>query len=197
MPLIGTPLAFDTGTYKKHLCAKFSELPGIVEANLVEASTRQKIGYDRHTRPSRQFKIGDPVWLSIPTAGKLNPRWEGNWRISSVKSPVTVEIMDGKDQGWCTSIVIMDGKRSRVVHINRLHHRVQPDTAATPEVATGNRETRYPPQVEHFIVDIPTPVVTPQPPLPDAAQPLLEQPPLVGEEERRYPLRHRRPRDRL
>ena len=139
-----------------------------MEANLVEASTRQKIGYDRHTRPSRQFKIGDPVWLSTPTAGKLSPRWE---RISSVKSPVTMEIME---------------KRSRVVHINRLHHRVQPDTAATPEVATGNRETWYPPQVEHFIVDIPTPVVTPQPPLPDAAQPLLEQPPLVGEEERRY-----------
>ena len=101
----------------------------------------------------------------------------------SIKSPVTMEIMDGK--------------RSRVVHINRLHHRVQPDTAATPEVATGNRETWYPPQVEHFIVDIPTPVVTPQPPLPDAAQPLLEQPPLVGEEERRYPLRQRRPPDRL
>ena len=115
MPLIGTPLAFDTGTYKKHLCAKFSELQGIVEAN-----------YDRHTRPSRQFKIGDPVWLSIPTAGKLNPRWEGNWRFSSVKSPVTMEIMDGK--------------RSRVVHINRLHHRVQPDTAATPEVEIGNRD---------------------------------------------------------
>ena len=183
MPLIGTPLPFDTGTYKKHLCAKFSELQGIVEANLVEASTRQKIGYDRHTRPSRQLKIGDPVWFSIPTAGKLSPRWEGNWRISSVKSPVTMEIMDGK--------------KSRVVHINRLHHRVQPDTAATPEVATGNRETWYPPQVEHFIVDIPTPVVTPQPPLPDAAQPLLEQPPLVGEEERRYPLRQRRPPDRL
>ena len=89
---------------------------------------------------------------------------------------------------------IMDGKRSSVVHINRLHHRVQPDTAATPEVATGNR---YPPQVEHFIVDIPTPVATPQLPLPDAAQPLLEQPPLVGEEERRYPLRQRRPPDRL
>ena len=149
MPLIGTPLAFDTGTYKKHLCAKFSELHGIVEANLVEASTRQKIGYVRHTRPSRQFKIGDPVWLSMPTAGKLSPRWEGNWRISSVKSPVTMEIMDGK--------------RSRVVHINRLHHRVQPDIAATPEVATGNRETWYPPQVEHFIVDIPTPTVSPQP----------------------------------
>ena len=91
---------------------------------------------------------------------------------------------------------ILGRKRSRVVHINRLHHRVQPDTAATPEVATGNREAWYPPQVEHFIVDTPTPVVTPQPPLPDAAQTLLEQPPLVGEEERRYPLRQRRPPDR-
>ena len=92
---------------------------------------------------------------------------------------------------------IIGGKRSRVVHINRLHHRVQPDTAVTPEVATGNRETWYPPQDEHFIVDMPTPGVTPQPPLPDAAQPLLEQPPLVGEEERWYPLCQRRPPDRL
>ena len=88
----------------------------------------------------------------------------------------------------------MDGKRSRVVHINRLHHRVQPDTAATPDVATGNGETWYPPQVEHFIIDIPTPMV---PPLPDAAQPLLEPPPLVGEEERRSPLRQRRHPDQL
>ena len=86
----------------------------------------------------------------------------------------------------------MDGKRLRVVHINRLHHRVQPDTTATPEVATGNRETCYPLQVEHFIVDNPTPMVTPQRPLPDAAQPLLEQPPLVGKEERQYPLCQRR-----
>ena len=103
MPLIGTSLAFDGGTYKKHLCAKYSELQGIVEANLVEASTRQKISYDRHKRPSRQLKIGDPVWLSI--AGKLCPKWEGNWRISSIKSPVTMEIMDGKRSRWCTSIV--------------------------------------------------------------------------------------------
>eukprot|EP00731_Ephydatia_muelleri_P037073 Em0391g2a len=135
--------------------------------------------------------------LSAQSQGKLNPRWEGTGESVVSKAQSQWRSWMGGDQGWCTSIVIMDGKRSRVVHINRLHHRVQPDTAATPEVATGNRETQYPPQVEHFIVDIPTPVVTPQPPLPDAAQPLLEQPPLVGEEERRYPLRHRRPRDRL
>ena len=105
MPLIGTPLAFDTRTYKKHLCAKFSELQGIVEANLVEAFTRQKIGYDKHARPSRQFKIGDPVWLSIPTAGKLSPKWKGNWRISSIKSQSQWRSWMGRDQGWCTSII--------------------------------------------------------------------------------------------
>ena len=31
MPLIGTPLAFVTGTYKKHLCAKFSELGPVLQ----------------------------------------------------------------------------------------------------------------------------------------------------------------------
>ena len=66
MPLIGTPLAFDTGTYKKHLCAKFLE-QGIVEANLVEASTRQKIGYDMQTY--KTIKAIDPGWLSTPIAG--------------------------------------------------------------------------------------------------------------------------------
>ena len=96
LPPIGTPLAFDSETYKKHLCAKFTELQGIVESNLVEAATRQKVGYDKQTRPSRLFKIGDPVWLSILTAGKLNPKWKGNWKVRSVKSPVTMEIMDGK-----------------------------------------------------------------------------------------------------
>ena len=40
---------------------------------------------------ARQFAIGDLVWLSIPTAGKLDPRWEWKCR---VKSAVTMEITD-------------------------------------------------------------------------------------------------------
>ena len=103
----------------------------MVDANLVEAAMRQKVGYDKQTIPARLFKIGDPVWLSIPTAGKLSPKWEGNWKVRSVKSPVTMEIMDGK--------------RLRVVHINRLHHRVQPDTATPLVQVTGNKATWNPP----------------------------------------------------
>ena len=67
MPLIATPLAFDTGTYKKHLCAKFSELQGIVEANLVEASTIQKIGTIQNFRPS--LVIHYSSWEAEPSVG--------------------------------------------------------------------------------------------------------------------------------
>ena len=41
-----------------------------------------------------------PVWLSIPTAGKLNLKCVAR----SIKSPVTMEIMDGRDRGWFTTI---------------------------------------------------------------------------------------------
>ena len=67
---------------------------------------RQKVDYDRHSA-EQPFKPGDLVWLSVPTAGKLNLQWEGNWTVRRVKSPVTVEISDGE--------------RTKVVHTNRLH----------------------------------------------------------------------------
>ena len=41
------------------------------------------------------FQVGDDVWLSLPRAGKLDPKWEGNWKVVSVKNPVNVEISDG------------------------------------------------------------------------------------------------------
>ena len=51
------------------------------------------------------------MWLSIPTAGKLDPRWEGKWKVKIMRSPVTMEITDGK--------------RTKVVHVNRLQPRIQ------------------------------------------------------------------------
>ena len=47
-------------------------------------------------------------------------RWEGNWTVRSVKSPVTVEISDGD--------------RTKVVHINRLHIRIQPAVNSQPGI---------------------------------------------------------------
>ena len=67
--------------------------------------------YDQNSA-ERSFKVGDLVCLSITTAGKLDPRWEGKWKVKSMKSPVTIEITDGK--------------RTKVVHVNRLQPRIQP-----------------------------------------------------------------------
>ena len=64
--------AFDTGTYPYILQSKLVQLQDIVEPNVAQASHRQQSYYDRATQP-HQFYVGDPVWLSIPTAGKLDP----------------------------------------------------------------------------------------------------------------------------
>ena len=93
-----------------------------VHTNIALAARNQKLHYDQYTS-TPSFKQGDPVWLSVPTAGKLDPRWEGKWVVKSVKSPVSIEIYDSK--------------RTKVVHTNRLRHRYIPDVK---ECATHGAE---------------------------------------------------------
>ena len=82
-----------------------------METNLAAVSARQKSTFDVHSK-SHTFTQGEPVWLSVPTRGKLEPMWEGGWLVKSVKGLVNVEISDGK--------------RTKIVHVKRLQHRVQP-----------------------------------------------------------------------
>ena len=86
--------AFDAGSYPLCLRSKLAKLQDIVEPNVAQASHRQKSSYDRSTHP-HQFQVDDPVWLSIPTAGKLDPRWEGRWKIQSIKGAGIYKISDG------------------------------------------------------------------------------------------------------
>ena len=143
-------LAFDVSSYQGHLQAKLAELRDLVETNLAEAATHQKTTYDKHST-SRTFKVGDLVWLSVPTAGKLDPRWEGNWKITAVRSPVTMEISDGN--------------RKKVTHINRLHRRVQPSPHESQEIRQPQLSWTSS-QTEHFIVppEAPTPSARRNPP---------------------------------
>ena len=56
------------------------------------------------------FAPGDAVWLSgnqAGVAGKLESRWEGGWKVTEIKSPVTL------------CIVHPEGRR-RVIHVNCL-----------------------------------------------------------------------------
>ena len=77
--------SFDSLSYPAHLRAKLAELRDFVESNLAAAAHSQKHNCD-HCTLAPSFRAGDPVWLSVPTAGKLDPRWDGEWIIKSVKA---------------------------------------------------------------------------------------------------------------
>ena len=101
--LFSPQTAFAAFEYYNHIQNKLAQLQDFVETNLAASASQQKSAYDHHTS-ARQFAVGDAVWLSVPTVGKLDPRWEGRWEITAIMSPTNVEITDGH--------------RTRVVHIN-------------------------------------------------------------------------------
>ena len=138
--------AFDALSYPAHLRAKLAELRDFVETNLAAAAHNQKRDYDQHTA-TPSFTAGEPVWLSVPTAGKLDPKWEGEWVIKSVKSPTNMEIDNGRN--------------TKVVHTNCLRHRNIPTntTSLQSDPSTNVRDQLWePPTVDH--VYVPPPAAT-------------------------------------
>ena len=103
--------SFDPLSYQSQLTAKMAELHDFVESKLALAASKQKCSYNKRSN-QRSFNVTILFWLSVPTAGKLDPKWEGNWRVHAVKGPVNVEIIDGH--------------RRKVVHINRIQPRTIP-----------------------------------------------------------------------
>ena len=94
MTVFETPRAFDPTTYHFHLHAKLAKLKDFVESKLVSSAAEQKMFHDRRACVC-SFQVDDNVWLSLPHAGKLDPKWQGDWKVVSVKSPVNVEISNG------------------------------------------------------------------------------------------------------
>ena len=93
--------------------------------------------YDKHTRTC-SFSPGDLVWLSVPTCGKLQPKWQGKWEVIELKNPVNVTITDGQN--------------TKVVHINRLQHRKQPQQDVVASSNTCTYTSCAPPQIDHYIL---------------------------------------------
>ena len=127
--------SFDGDSYQHHLKAKLAEMRDFVETNLTGSASRQSNNYNKHSQ-SRQFKVGDHVWLSIPTAKKLDPKWDGRWTITAVKGPLNMQISDG---------VV-----SKVVHVNRLRYRMQPTATDDPSQQKPLSTDWIPTQIEHF-----------------------------------------------
>ena len=129
-------LSFDPSSYQPQLRAKLAALQDFVETHIVDKASVQKTLYDTHSI-KRAFKVGDLVWLSQPpTAGKLDPCWDGSWTVQSIHSPVTVQITNGK--------VV------KVVHINRLRHRIQPTCEEVTLSNTLSDHPWTPPQITHI-----------------------------------------------
>lgn len=80
--------AYDVTSYQSSLHSKLAQLTDYVETHMTEAAHKQKLCYDWHSSP-HSFKAGDAVWLTSLTAGKLNPKWEGDWEVQTVKGPTT------------------------------------------------------------------------------------------------------------
>ena len=109
-PLFPSNFVYET-SYSHQLHSKLSQLYDLVEAHSVEASHHQQQLYNQHAQP-RSFEVGDHVWLDSPTAGKLDPKWEGGWVVQTVKG--------------LTTYSISDGRRNQTFYVNRLRLRVQP-----------------------------------------------------------------------
>ena len=167
-PVVG----YDPSSYTSILQAKMAELKDFVESKLTSAAAEQKRAYDKSST-QRSLKINDPVWLSIPTAGKLDPKWEGGWKVVASKGPVNVKISDGR--------------RTKVIHINRVRHCIMPSLPIDAPSALEPAQPWCPPQMEHFIE-------------PENTTPQLQQNPQVEEPEtntqqRRQSQRNRQPPD--
>jgi len=130
--------AHDVVSYQNQLQSKLAQLTDFVETHITEAAHKQKLCYDQHTT-SCSFKRGDSVSLTSPTAGKLDPKWEGDWEVQAVNGPATY--------------TITDGKRTKTVHVNRLRSRIQSSLRVSVKPKMEKISQWSPPSFEHVIMD--------------------------------------------
>ena len=85
--------AYDAVSYQSKLRSKLSQLSDLVETHLTQVAQKQKTTYDQKAM-QQSFTVGEQVWLASPTAGKLDSKWEGEWKIQSIQGPTTYTITD-------------------------------------------------------------------------------------------------------
>ena len=135
--------AFEPSSYQAALRNRLAEFRDLVETHYADAAHKQKLQYDHGARP-RHFAVGDSVWLSCPTARKLDLRWEGGWTISKLRENNTLEIANGKS--------------TKVVHVNRIRNRVQPGPCNSTVSQDMQPTPWQPPSITHdtIMCDEPT-----------------------------------------
>ena len=100
--------AHDTQSYADHIQSHLAKMYELVELNLTEATSDQKWFYDRGAKLRPSLARDSHVWLLIPTAGKLDPKWESGWTVvQHFPDQLTVQIKHREGQ-------------LQTVHLNRL-----------------------------------------------------------------------------
>ena len=108
--------ALESESYQAHLKHKLEEVKGFVKLRSPFRQNARKRTMIVKQRTECSFRVGDTIWLSIPTAGKLDPRWQGGTLDCAVsRSPVTLEIVNGR--------------KRKIVHVNRILRGIQPQRA--------------------------------------------------------------------
>lgn len=147
LPVNTSQLAHDTQSYSQQIQRKLAQMFELVELHLIESGSSQKAYYDSKSASRPPFSQGSHVWLSVPTAGKLDPKWECGWTVTQqIAEQPTVQIKH------------TDG-RVKTVHINRLRlHIIRSDPHTITPVSHDNQAPTatpdwQPPFFEHVIDD--------------------------------------------
>ncbi len=98
--------------YKSQILRRLREGFKLAKTNLLEARRQQKAQYDKRAKEEK-FEVGDRVLLDVRvtklgTSKKLNPRYQGPFRVSKVFPNHTVEIR------------AYNGNGTQLTHVNRL-----------------------------------------------------------------------------
>jgi hypothetical protein len=98
--------------YKSQTMRRLREGFQLAKENLLEARRQQKAQYDKRAKKEK-FEVGDRVLLDVRvtklgTSKKLNPRYQGPFRVSKVFPNHTVEIR------------AYNGNGTQLTHVNRL-----------------------------------------------------------------------------
>ena len=131
--------AYDAVSYQSKLRSKLSQLSDLAETHLTQAAQKQKTTYDQKAM-QWSFTVGEQVWLASLMAGKLDSKWEGEWKIQPIQG--------------LTTYTITDGDRTKTVHVNRIHPRLQP-TPMSPNTDGPPAERNWEAlSMEHYIIDL-------------------------------------------
>ena len=125
-PPFPEPTAYDVVSYQHYLRSKLAQLTDFVKTHMAEA---QKLCHDQ-LAISLSFKTGDAVWLTSSTAGKLDPKWEGDLEVKTVSGLVSASRDSKVVECWSPPSIeheIMDAEESPRETRYPSHERRPPD----------------------------------------------------------------------